>query len=130
MARMVEMWRMQLFLGAFHDLPFLKVLMMLVLSQFTFIQVSWNKASASHKTVISRVFASTHPMSRPDVAQLGASSHAAQMPPTYSPIPHEDAASIQISGSRRGSGKSKQQAGGIASVSCHHKSWVKTAWGM
>ena len=91
--------------------------MMLVLSQFTLIQVSWKNNSASHKMVISRVIASAHLMSQLDEAQLGASSHVAQRPPTYRPIPHEEAASIHMSGSQRGSGMSERQAGGMVSVS-------------
>ena len=71
---------MQSFLGVFRDLPFPKALMTLVLSQFTLIHVSWMNDSASHKTVISRVIASTHLMSQPDEAQLGASFHAAKRP--------------------------------------------------
>ena len=79
---MLEMQQMQSFLGAFRDLPFPKVLMTLVLSQFTLIHVSWKNDLASHKTVISRAIASAHPMAHLDEAQLGASSHAAQRPPT------------------------------------------------
>ena len=120
---------MQSFLGAFCDLPFLKALMTLVLSQFTFIHASWNNNLASHKTAISRAIASAHLMSQPNKAQLGASSHAAQRPPTYRLIPHKEAASIHISGSWRGSGRSERQAGGMVCVSHHHESWVMTAWG-
>src|SRR5882724_1784816 len=94
--------------GALHDLPLLKVPMMLVLSPHIVMRQSLNPQSTSMRTASSSAIDLAQPISLPPEFQPFLSFQVAHRVPITTPMPQFVDASTHISGSTMGLGIREQ----------------------
>ena len=115
----MEMREMESLREEFRERPFEKAPTTPELSLRMITSASWKFSATSQATANSSATPSAHPISRSLLSQPRMRRHAAHCDLTTKPIPQDDEASTQMSGSRQGSGISDLETFGRARIWCH-----------
>ena len=115
----MEMREMESLHEEFRERPFQKAPTTPELSLRTITSASWKFSVTSQATANSSTTPSAHPISRSPLSQLWMRCQAAHCDLMTKPIPQDDKASTQMSGSRQGNGISDLETFGQARIWCH-----------